>query len=220
VARAPRRRRYPGARIRSIAIPMLITSIALPLAFLADRIVLSQVSNATELSRYALVLQIFAPVTGLIVATAQPLWPMFTRARVEGKSGPAMRLVLAGFLGGTLLVSAALVLVADPLGRAISSDKISLGYGLPALAASVTLLQAVAMPVAMSLVDPAGARLVAVTTVLTVPTNLYLSVVLAREWGAPGPLFSMLVVGLVIQIVPWVTFSVRRSRSGERIAVL
>lgn len=220
LARAPFRSRYPGARVRSLAIPMLITSLALPLAFLSDRIVLSQVSNDVQLSRYALVLQLFAPVTGLIVATAQPLWPMFTRARVEGTAGPAMKLVIGGFLAGTLVVSATLVLLADPIGKAISNDKISLGYGLPALAASVTLLQAVAMPLAMSLVDPRGARLVALTTVITVPVNLSLSVLLAQEWGARGPLASMLMVSLVVQIVPWTVFSVRRARSGEAIAVL
>lgn len=220
VRRAPSRKKYPGAKIRALAIPMLITSLALPLAFLSDRIVLSQVSNSEQLSRYALVLQLFAPVTGLIVATAQPLWPMFTRARVDGTAGPAMKLVFGGFLGGTLVVSTTLVLLADPIGRAISDDKIALGYGLPALAASVTLLQAIAMPLAMSLVDPKGARLVALTTVLTVPINLFISIQLAREWGAPGPLASMLMVSLSIQIVPWLIFSWRRTRSGEQIAIL
>lgn len=220
VARAPFRSRYPGERVRALAIPMLITSLALPLSFLSDRLVLSQVSDDVQLSRYALVLQLFAPVTGLIVATAQPLWPMFTRARVEGRSGPAMKLVLGGFLGGTLVVSTVLVLLADPVGKLISDDKISLGYGLPALAATVTLLQAIAMPLAMSLVDPKGAKLVAITTVMTVPLNLFFSVLAAREWGAPGPMVSMLAVSTVVQIIPWMIFSVRRSRSGEKIAVL
>jgi O-antigen/teichoic acid export membrane protein len=220
IRRAPYPKRFPGARVRSIAIPMLITSLALPLAFLADRIVLSQVSTKGEVARYALVLQLFAPVTGLIVAAAQPLWPMFTRARAEGKGGPAMKVVLGAFLGATLVINVILVVLADPVGRVISDHKISLGYGLPTLAAAVTLLQAVAMPVAMSLVDPRGARLVAITTVITVPVNLYASVVLARQWGAPGPLVSMLVVGLVVQIIPWLAFSIRRSRSGEVIAVL
>ncbi|MET3961163.1 O-antigen/teichoic acid export membrane protein [Marmoricola sp. OAE513] len=220
LARAPFRARYPGARVRSLAIPMLITSLALPLAYFADRVVLSHVSSNDEVARYALVLQLFAPVTGLVVATAQPLWPMYTRARVDGKAGPAMRLVLAGFVGGTLVVSALMVVLADPIGNVISGDEISLGYGLPALAATVTTLQAVALPLSMSLVDPKGARLVAATSLLTVPANLVLSVVLAEEWGAAGPLVSGLLVGLFLQIVPWLTFSIRRSRSGEEIAVL
>lgn len=218
--RAPFRARYPGARVRALAIPMLITSLALPLSFLSDRLVLSQVSDDVQLARYALVLQLFAPVTGLIVATAQPLWPMFTRARVQGKSGPAMKLVLGGFLGGTFLVSTVLVLIADPIGKVISGDKISLGYALPALAATVTLMQAVAMPLAMSLVDPKGAKLVAITTVMTVPLNLFFSVLAAQEWGARGPMVSMLGVSLIVQIIPWIVFSVRRSRSGELIEVL
>ncbi len=220
VARVPSRSRYPGTRIRSLAMPMLITSLALPLAFLSDRIVLSQVSTSEEVARYALVLQIFAPVTGLIVATAQPLWPMFTRARVEGTNGPRMGLVFGGFIGGTLMASTVLVVLADPVGKLISDDKISLGYGLPALAAAMTLVQAVAFPLSMSMVDPAGARLVATCSVISVPVNVTLSVLFASAWGAPGPLVSGLIVGIFIQVTPWIIFALRRSRSGEKVAVL
>lgn len=219
VARMPSRSRWPGTKIRSLALPMLINSLATPLAYLADRIVLSQVSDSVQLSRYALALQIFAPVTGLIVAAAQPLWPMFTKARVEGRSGPAMRVVLAGFLGGTLLISTTLVLISDWLGGVISGGDISLGYGLPALAAGVTILQALAFPIGMAMVDPVGARLVAFCAVLTVPLNLTLSVILAKAWGAPGPLTSMLIVGTSVQLIPWLIFSWKRARSGEKIEV-
>ncbi|MCX6398001.1 MAG: hypothetical protein NTV23_16050 [Propionibacteriales bacterium] len=220
VRRAPFRARFPGARIRAVAIPMLITSLALPVAYLSDRIVLSQVSTDVELARYALVLQLFAPVTSLIVVTSQPIWPMVTSARARGGTGPGLRLIVLGFLAGTFAISSVLVVVADPIGRWISGGDISLGYQLPALAAGATLVQAIAMPVAMTLVDPVGARLVAATTVITVPVNLVVSVLLADAWGARGPLVSLLVVGMTIQIVPWLVFSVRRSRSGEKITLL
>jgi O-antigen/teichoic acid export membrane protein len=220
VKRVPFRRRYPGMRIRSLALPMLITSVALPVAYLGDRIVLSQVSTTGEVSRYALVIQMFSPVSGLIVATAQPLWPMFTRARADGQSGPGLRYIFAAFIGGTFVASTLLVLFADPIAGAISSNEISVGYGLPALAAGVTLMQAVMIPLSMSLIDPAGARMVAICSVLSVPANLTLSVFWAREWGAPGPLASALVVSVVVQTIPALVYSRRRARSGERVAVL
>lgn len=207
---APFRRAHPGAQIRSLALPMLVTSLALPIAFLADRVVLSHVSTDVQVARYALVLQLFSPVTGLIMATAQPLWPMFTRARATGGTGPQLAVILAGFLGATVVISAVLVLAADPIGTVISDHRISLGVGLPALAAGVTLLQAALFPLTMSMADPAGARIVAISTVLSVPANLGLSIYWARQWGAPGPMLSMLVVSVVLQLVPWAVFSVRR----------
>jgi O-antigen/teichoic acid export membrane protein len=216
---APFRRAHPGARIRSLALPMLITSLALPIAFLADRVVLSHVSTDVQVARYALVLQLFSPVTGLIMATAQPLWPMFTRARATGGTGPRMAVILTVFLGGTVVVSAVLVLLADPIGSVVSDHRISLGVGLPALAAGVTLLQAALFPLTMSMADPAGARIVAISTVLSVPANLTLSVYWARSWGAPGPMLSMLVVSVVLQLVPWAVFAARRSRSGDVIGL-
>lgn len=219
LAEAPFRRVHPGARIRSLALPMLITSLALPIAFLADRVVLSHVSTPVQVARYALVLQLFSPVTGLIMATAQPLWPMFTRARATGGAGPKMVVVLAGFLGATVVISAVLVLAADPIGTLVSDHRISLGVGLPALAAGVTLLQAALFPLTMSMADPAGARIVAISTVLSVPANLSLSIYWGRAWGAPGPMLSMLVVSVVLQLVPWAVFSVRRHRSDAEIGL-
>jgi len=218
--RVPLRKEFPGARIRSLALPMMVISLSLPIAFLADRIVLSQVSTETQVSRYALVLQIFAPISGLVMATSQPLWPMFTRARAEGRRGPRLALVLGVFLGATLVANIVLIFIADPLGRLISGDKIALGYGLPMLAAGFTVVQAVAFPLTMSMVDPAGARLVAWGSAIAVPANLTLSVILAREWGASGPFVSALAVCIVVQMIPWLIFTVRRSRSGEAIAVM
>ncbi|MCW2543739.1 MAG: polysaccharide biosynthesis protein [Frankiales bacterium] len=216
---APFRRVHPGARIRSLALPMLITSLALPIAFLADRVVLSHVSTDIQVARYALVLQLFSPVTGLIMSTAQPLWPMFTRARATGGAGPQMAVILSGFLGATVVISAVLVLLADPIGSVVSDHRISLGVGLPALAAGVTLLQAALFPLTMSMADPAGARIVAISTVLSVPANLALSIYWGHAWGAPGPMLSMLVVSVVLQLVPWAVFSVRRHGSGVQIGL-
>ncbi|MCW2854430.1 MAG: polysaccharide biosynthesis protein [Marmoricola sp.] len=219
VRRAPFRRRYPGASVRSLAIPVFITSLAMPAAFLADRIVLSHVSTSYQLARYALVLQIFAPVTGLIIAASQPLWPMVTKARVAAGSGPKLALIFTAFIVGTLIASGVLVVLSDPLARTISAGKIDLGYLLPLLGAAVTLLQAIVFPLSMTMIDPAGARLVAFTSVLAIPANLGLSIIWARDWGAPGPLVSALVVSIFLQVLPWTIFSRRRARSGETVAV-
>ncbi|HEY9562524.1 MAG TPA: hypothetical protein VIR30_02030 [Nocardioides sp.] len=219
IARIPSRARFPGARIRSLSGPMLVTSLCLPIAFLCDRIILSHVSTTAAVADYTVVTQIFAPVTGLIVAGAQPLWPMYTRARARGEAGPNLKAVLAIFMLGTVLVCAVLVLVADRIGTFIGGDEINLGYFLPFVTAVVMCIQAVTYPLAMSLMDPAGARFVAICAVITVPCNITLSILLSERMGAPGPLVSLIIVSTVVQVIPVSIFARRRSRSGEEIAL-
>ncbi|MCW2785466.1 MAG: polysaccharide biosynthesis protein [Marmoricola sp.] len=209
----PFRLRHPGAKILNLSGPMLVTSLCVPIAFTSDRIVLSHVSTSSAVANYSVVLQIFSPVMGLIVAVAQPLWPMFTLARSRGQRGPGLRLIFGGFIGGTLLMCAALVLISDRLGTLISHD-IHLGYFLPTMMALVMVVLAVAYPLAMSMVDPAGARFAAICAVITVPANISTSIWLARQYGAPGPLMSLFVVSVVVQVIPSLVFVRRRSRSG------
>lgn len=213
------RRRYPGERIRSLSGPMMVTSLCVPIAFLCDRIILSHVSTTQAVAEYTLVIQIFAPVTGLIVAAAQPLWPMYTRARAQGGHGPRLGLVLGVFAAGTVATCAVLVVVADPVGRAVSGGEIELGLLLPVLTALVMCLQAVAYPLGMSLMDPAGARFVATCAVITLPANITVSVLLSRELGAPGPLISLLLVSTCVQVVPTALYARRRIRSGASVAL-
>ena len=220
LSETPWRDRFPGARIRSLSGPMLITSLCVPITFCTDRIVLSHVSTEEAVANYSVVLQLCAPIIALIVAAAQPLWPMFTEARSRGEHGPRLGKVFLAFGAGTMVCGAALVLLADPIGHVIGGDRINLGYVLPAVAALVMVLLAIAYPLSMSLVDPAGARFVAICAVITLPTNILMSTWLSAELGAVGPLLSLLIVSTSVQVVPILIFSRRRERSGQPIVVV
>lgn len=215
----PFRNRYPGARIRNLSGPMLVTSLCVPIAFTSDRIVLSHVSTTAAVANYSVGLQIFSPVMGLIVATAQPLWPMFTRARTQGERGPQMKFVFGGFIVGTAVVCAGLVVISNWIGTVIGGDHINLGYFLPTMFALVMVVLAVAYPLAMSMVDPAGARFAATCAVITVPTNISASIWLAGKYGAPGPLIALFAVSLVVQVIPSLIFVSRRERTGAVVQV-
>jgi O-antigen/teichoic acid export membrane protein len=190
-----------------------------PIAFTSDRIVLSHVSTASAVANYSVVLQIFSPVFGLIVAIAQPLWPVFTKARAQGERGPGLKLIFVGFIVGTLLVCGALVAISDRLGTLIGGDQIQLGYFLPTVMSLVMVVLAVAYPLAMSMIDPAGARFAAICAVITTPTNIIASVFLAREYGAPGPLIALLLVSLTVQVIPSLIFVSRRERAKAVIEI-
>jgi hypothetical protein len=145
---------------------------------------------------------------------------MFTQARTQGEVGPSLNKIFLAFGAGTLVCGVALVALADPIGHLIGGDRIDLGYFLPVVAALVMLLLAVAYPLSMSVIDPAGARFVATCAVLALPTNILLSIWLSREFGAPGPLLSLLVVSTTVQVIPILVYSRRRERSGRPIVVV
>ncbi|MFL6024472.1 MAG: lipopolysaccharide biosynthesis protein [Marmoricola sp.] len=211
----PFRATHPGARIRNLSGPMLITSLCVPVAFTSDRIVLSHVSTAAAVANYSVVLQIFSPVFGLIVAIAQPLWPIYTKARAQGERGPGLKLIFVGFILGTVVACGALVLISDRLGTLIGGDAINLGYVLPSVMSLVMVVLAISYPLAMSMIDPAGARFAAICAVITTPTNIIASIFLARAYGALGPLIALLAVSLLVQVIPSLIFVSRRERAQQ-----
>jgi O-antigen/teichoic acid export membrane protein len=208
-------RRFPGASIRAISGPMLLITLAVPIALQSDRIVLSHVAAKQAVANYSVAVQIFAPVAALIAASAQPLWPIYTKARSQGLRGPGLGSVLLIFCGATAFLCALLVLAADPIGHLIGGPHIDLGVALPVATALAMTVQAAGYPVAMALMDPRGVRVVGLCTVLALPINVGLSIVLGKHLGAPGPLLATFIVSLLVQTIPTVVYANRRAPKGR-----
>jgi O-antigen/teichoic acid export membrane protein len=211
----PFRHRFHGGSIRAISGPMLIVTLGIPLALQSDRIVLSHVASSQAVAEYSVAVQIFAPVTALIAASAQPLWPIWIQARAQGKRGPGLTGVLVIFCGATALISLVLVFISNPIGHIIGGKSMQLGILLPVAAGLAMTMQSAAYPVAMSLMDPRGVRFIATCTIIAVPLNVGLSVVLAQHLGAPGPLLATFIVGVIVQTVPGVIYANNRSSAPK-----
>jgi O-antigen/teichoic acid export membrane protein len=211
----PDRRGNPGASIRALSGPVLIITLATPIALQSDRVVLSHVSTAQAVADYSVALQIFGPALALIAASAQPLWPIYAKARSEGGRGPRLAKVVAVFCAAAVAAGAALALVANPIAHLIGGHDIELGFLLPVAGALTVMTAALSYPIAMSLMDPAGARVVSVCTLVALPLNIGLSVVLGHHLGAPGPLFASALVGVVVQVLPAVVYSRSRQSIGR-----
>ena len=211
--RVPSITTHPGESIRALSGPILITNLTVPIAVQCDRIVLSHVSTDIAVASYTVAVQIFAPVLALVAAAAQPLWPIYTEARSKGEHGPRLRIVLPAFVGATALICSLLVLIAEPLGRLIGAGRIELGLQLPIAAALAIMVQVVAYPLAMYLIDPPGVRFIAVINVLALPVNIGLSILFAQRLGASGPLFATAVASLVMLIIPALVYIRRRKRA-------
>jgi hypothetical protein len=113
------------------------------------------------------------------------------------------------------VLGGALVVIANPLGHVIGGHSINLGIFIPVAAALSVVGQAPAFPLAMSMRDPAGLRFSATCAILAIPANLALSIVLAKHYGAAGPLLSTFSVGMVVQTVPGLIYSRNRRHTGR-----
>lgn len=196
------RRSHPGARIRGIAGPALVMALTTPIVLQSDRLILSHFSTSREVLNYSVTLQIFAPLFALIPAASGPLWPLFTRARATGERPIRITRVLLAFATATAAASAVLCAITGPVARVIAGADTDLGVALPVAMAGATVVQSVAVPVAMMLMFPAGLRLMAMLSVAFLPLNLGLSILVAPHLGAPGPLYVGIGVGFFLQTVP------------------
>jgi O-antigen/teichoic acid export membrane protein len=205
LARLPRPRVHPGARIRGVAGPRLIINIAVPLALASDLVVLSHFSSTRQVADYGICMQLFAPLTALVAAAAAPLWPIYIAAKAKGESGPPLARTTMRFSALAALASAFVVAVAPVAGRVVSSGHVRLGLALPVAAAVMVVVYAAAFPVGMALTTPKELRFSAVVAVVALPLNVGASIVLAHHIGAPGPLLATAVVGLA-QMVSAATY--------------
>lgn len=211
----PSRRRHPGASIRALSGPVLLITLSTPIALQSDRIVLSHVASRQAVAEYSIALQIFAPALVLVAAAAQPLWPIYARARSQGERGPGVLRIVALFCGAAVLFGAVLGLLAGPVASFIGGNQVHISPLLALSGALAVLTAGASYPVAMSMMDPAGVRVVLLCTLLALPLNIGLSVVLAQHLGAPGPLLASCIVGLLVQALPGLLYAIDRQGAGK-----
>jgi O-antigen/teichoic acid export membrane protein len=198
----PRVRTVRGGRVLDVAWPMLLQMIALPIAMQTDRIVLSHLSTPRSLAQYNLASQLYSPVWQITSAAGIALWPIFARARARSTRSAAGPLQLAAaFAGIAALLCAVITAVAPWLAARASGDRVHLGPLLLVSFAVFMIFQAAKYPLGMYLTDARGLRFQALTIAAFLPVNLGLSIVLARPYGAAGPVIGSAVGVLLCQVV-------------------
>ncbi len=198
---ARRVRTVRGARVMDTAVPMLVQMIALPLAMQSDRLVLSHVASLDELTEYSLAAQMYNPFVGVIAVAGMALWPVFAKARADGVRSEVSPGRMALFFGAVALGLALVISLASGfLADLASGGEITLGLPLLVAYSCLVVLQAVKYPLGMYMTDARGLRYQAYMVVAMLPVNLGLSIVLARQWGAVGPVIGSTVGVLVFQV--------------------
>lgn len=190
-----------GARVMDTALPMLVQMVALPIAMQSDRLVLSHVSGLDELTEYSLAAQMYNPFVGVMAVAGMALWPIFAKARADGVRSDVSPGRMALFFGAVALALALVISLASGfLAELASGGEITLGMPLVVAYSCLVVLQAVKYPLGMYMTDARGLRYQASMVVAMLPVNLGLSIVLARQWGAVGPVIGSMVGVLVFQV--------------------
>ncbi|WP_375477156.1 DUF4012 domain-containing protein [uncultured Jatrophihabitans sp.] len=202
VRAVPRLRSERGSGVFSVAWPMLVQMIALPIAMQTDRLILSHVSDAAQLARYNLASQIFTPVWSVVNAAGVVLWPIFARERAEGRKGRLSPVPISlGFGAAAAVVCVVLSLASPLLTRFASGGTIHLPVGLLAAFCVLMIFQATKYPLGMFMTDARGLRYQALMIVIFLPVNLGLSLYFARIYGAAGPVLGSAIGVLVCQLL-------------------
>lgn len=197
---APHVRTVRGGRVLDVAWPMVVQSIALPIAMQTDRIVLSHVAGVSELAQYNLASQMFTPIWAVVSAAGITLWPVFAKARAKGERASPIPLSLVFGVAAALL-ALAVSLFSPFLARVASDGVISLDVGLVVTFSFFMVFQALKYPLGIYMTDPPGLRYQAYMILMMVPVNLGISIVLAREFGAAGPVIGSAIGVFVFQVL-------------------
>lgn len=208
---APKIRTVKGGKVFHMAWPMLIQAIALPIAMQSDRIVLSHMSDASNLAIYNLTAQMFTPIVRVVAVSSAALWPIFARARAKKDVGSQSPLPIAG--GFAIAATAACIgisLISPWLARVASDGKITISTSMLLAFSSFIICQAIQYPLGTFLTDAAGLRYQAFLLVLMVPFNLVVSIMLTKRYGAVGPVIGSALAALFFQALGNLVYAQRR----------
>jgi O-antigen/teichoic acid export membrane protein len=198
------------------AIPSLVIMVGTTLAFQSDRIVLSHRATPTDLAKYALGSQFYAPAWSVVVAAGLAMWPVFSANRRDRRaSSDAFYRFLRvfGLLAGTFGVG--LVVVGPAVARLVSGGKVGVGHYLMLAFALVLVVQGCQLVPGMFLTDTGGLRLQAVCVLAMMLLNLAVSWHLAASMGAVGPLIGTAFSVFLLQLIPGVIVVRRRLSRNE-----
>ncbi|WP_128773688.1 oligosaccharide flippase family protein [Actinomyces oricola] len=211
----PRLRAVRGVKILNTAGPQLVQSLVIPIAFQTDRLLLSHLGRSEALAQYNLANTLFNLLTQTIVVTGVSMWPLFAKARADGRIESPFKPAVF-FAAGGLVLALVLGALAPWAARLLSDGLIALPLILIGAYVLSVVVEAAKQPLGMYMTDPRGLQFQMVPVLVLVPMNLAVSWVLIEPFGAAGPILGSVISVVVCQLMPyswWVARDVRRRRA-------
>ncbi|ABM09131.1 putative integral membrane protein [Paenarthrobacter aurescens TC1] len=207
--------RHPEAAHReeklfSAAWPMMIILVANPLALSTDRLILSQVATTDDVASYSLAAQMFSPALALLSATGLSLWPIFAKRRFRGEATRPWAMT-ASFGAVALVVSGGLYLISPWFVSLVAGDKIELTTSLILCLSAAFVVQAIQLPLGMSMMQGRALKVQAFLLVLMFASKFALSFAFIPILGSGGPALATAISILVCQVIPGAWLLLRKT---------
>lgn len=197
----PRFKTVPNAAIMGVAWPQLAQLLALPIAMQTDRLLLSHLTQGTELAQYNMVSQFFQMLVQTITAGGVALWPMYAKARANKQIMAPWRITWI-FTGLGLLGAAMLAGVSPLLALFLFDGQVTLSWWLILGFVAYVGTQAANYPLGMYMTDEKGLKFQVLPIVIMVPINLGISWWMTLQIGAGGPIIGSSISVVLCQILP------------------
>ncbi len=193
---------------------LFVVGVGVPIGSQAGRVLLAHLSTPAELSRFALMAQIYAICWQVLSTAALAYWPIFVKRREATEVTVRMWWRLTGTFAALGVIAALLLVPLGPWGASVLSGGqidvsawLALGFG------AVLVGQALHLPASVLLTRPNEARWQALWALAMAVISIGLGCVAAVRFGAVGVVYASALAILAAQVVPdllWVPRLVRR----------
>jgi hypothetical protein len=205
---------HAGSKLLHGSVWMFVVGIGLPLGLQSHRLVLSHVSTAAELSRYALMAQVYTVAWMAFDTAGMALWPVFVKRRPHMRASTQLWLRSAAAFGALSAVAGVGIVVLGPWATSVlSGGEVVATRALAVAFAALLVIQCIHLPAGMMLSMPQEARWQAFCVAAMGVTSVVLGVWWAGKWGGTGVVAAAAVAILAAQVTPdfvWIPRLLRR----------
>jgi O-antigen/teichoic acid export membrane protein len=214
LSRVPASRSFAGLPVRATAGPAFVLMIALPIILQSDRTIISHQGTAAQLAVYGLAAQLYAPLWTIVYTAGQPLWPQFSRSRVDGTDTWSIWLRATQLLILlTVPLGAALILLGPKISDLVSGGGLEVSTWVFAAFCVLLLTQAAHHPASVCLTNPRGLRFLAAWMIVAAVVKLSVAWTITSQVGPAGPIVGSVVAILLAQFLPGL-WAMRRRLAG------
>ncbi|MCW2687523.1 MAG: hypothetical protein JWR37_2413 [Mycobacterium sp.] len=193
---------------------MFVASIGLPLGLQSHRLILSHVSTAGELSRYALMAQVYGLGWMVFSTAGMALWPVFVKRRSDRPATMALWLKSTAVFAALSICAAVAIALLGPWATSlISGGELVSTRGVAIAFAALLVVQCTHLPAGVMLTMPREARWQSYCIMAMGVTSVCLGVWWGGRWGGAGVVAAAAVAVAVTQMAPdfiWIPRLLRR----------
>ena len=203
-----------GSRLLAGSMWLFLVGVGLPIGSQTGRVLLAHLSTPAELSRFALMAQIYAIGWQVLSTAALAYWPIFIKRREATEVTVRMWWRLTGTFGAVAAIAALCLVPFGPWAATVlSGGQIDVSAWLALAFGAVLVGQALHLPALVLLTRPNEARWQALWALAMAVISIGLGCVAAVRFGAVGVVYASALAIFAAQVLPdllWVPRLVRR----------